>query len=342
MPEAFASFHIRSHERLIKFHDAGMTAARITSMRRPLALLVALLLAMLWLPALLNATAAHAATTVTVTPSNENCNGIVPTPGSENTEKKLVGGDLQPGGTAVFQITYPVSASDFGQTFTVTDCPVLGGDVHGAQALQFSFVPNNVSFTVQFTLVIPAGTPIGTSYCNYAKTTASPSASPSSNRKAGPACFTVGGNLLIEKHATGSTALLPGAHFSVSCPTAAPQDPIVESPVVVTGLVDGSSNPVAASYVTADGAWEAAGTADPGSIGIAGPSGTDCAVAETAAPPGYVLPATTPPRPPPPPVPRAPGAHTPPTPPGGGAPGGVSLALLPPPANNLVTGVRGG
>src|SRR4051812_9533369 len=271
----------------------GMTAARITSLRRPLALLVALLLAILWLPSLLSATSAHAATTVTVTPSNENCNGVLPTPGSENTRKHLVSGDLQPGGTAVFQITYPVSQDDFGQTFTVTDCPVLGGDVHSAQAFQFSFVPNNLFFTVQFALVIPADTPIGTSYCNYAKTTASPSASPSSNRKAGPACFTVGGNLLIEKHATGSTALLPGAHFSVSCPTAAPQDPIVESPVVITGLVDGSSNPVAASYVTADGAWEAAGTATPGSIGIAGPSGTDCAVTETAAPAGYVLPATT-------------------------------------------------
>src|SRR3954454_19083196 len=272
----------------------GMTAARITSLRRPLALLVALLLAILWLPSLLSATPAHAATTVTVTPSNENCNGILPTPGSENTEKKLIGGDLQPGGTAVFQITYPVSPDDFGQTFTVTDCPVLGGDVHGAQALQFSFVPNNVSFTVQFTLVIPAGTPIGTSYCNYAKTTASPSASPSSNRKAGPACFTVGGNLLIEKHATGNTTdLLAGAQFSVSCPTAAPEVPLKESPVVVTGLVDGSSNPVAAAYVTADKAWEAAGTANPGSIGIAGPSGTDCAVTEPAAPPVYVLPATT-------------------------------------------------
>src|SRR4051794_25149643 len=235
----------------------GMTAARITSLRRPLALLVALLLAMLWLPSLLKATPAHAATTVTVTPSNENCNGILPTPGSENTIKKLTGGDLQPGGTAEFQITYPVGPSDLGQTFTVTDCPVLGGDVHGAQAYQFSFVPNALFFTVQFTLVIPAGTPIGTSYCNYAKTTASPSASPSSNRKAGPACFTVGGNLLIEKHATGNTTdLLPGAQFSVSCPTAAPPQPplpLTESPVVVTGLVDGSSNPVDASYVTADG-----------------------------------------------------------------------------------------
>src|SRR3954449_11155723 len=112
MSEATSTFSVRSNDWAIKVHDARMTAARITSLRRPLALLVALLLAILWLPSLLSATSAHAATTVTVTPSNENCNGVLPTPGSENTEKKLVGGDLQPGGTAVFQITYPVSQTD--------------------------------------------------------------------------------------------------------------------------------------------------------------------------------------------------------------------------------------
>src|SRR5207248_3821592 len=75
-----------------------------------------------------------------------------------------------------------------------------------------------------------------------------------------------------------------------------PTDPITDPPVVVTGLVDTTvtpAAPVVATYVNADGAWEASGTADPGSIGIAGPSGTNCAVTETAAPAGYVLPATT-------------------------------------------------
>jgi len=267
-----------------------MTAAR-TSLRRPLSLTVALLLAMLWLPALLSATPAHA-DNVTPVATNANCNGVLPTPGSENTDKKLIGGDLIH--NAVYEITYPIDAADVGQTFNVIDCPVLGGDVNGAQAYEFSFVPNNTSFTAVFTIDIPAGTPIGTTDCNYAKTTASPSAPQASNRKAGPACFTVGGNLLINKRAAGNTTdLLAGAQFSVSCPTAAPTDPITELPVVVTGLVDGSSTAVVASYVSADGAWEASGTADPGSIGISGPSGTDCAVTETAAPPGYLLPDTT-------------------------------------------------
>jgi len=296
LPEAFPSFHIRSRERPIKIHDAGMTAARITSLRRPLALMVALLLAMLWLPSLLSATPAHAATTVSAVPIpvNANCNGILPTPGSENTDKVLIGGNLQPGGTAVYEITYPIDAADIGQDFTVLDCPVLGGDVGGAQAYEFTFVPNNVSFTVEFQLVIPAGTPIGTTYCNYAKTTASPSAPQQSNRKAQAHCFTVGGNLLIKKHATGDPDhLLAGAHFSINCPTAPPTKILTETPVIVTGLVDGVGSPVKATYVTADGAWEVAGIADPGSIGIAGPSGTDCAVTETAAPAGYVLPDTT-------------------------------------------------
>jgi uncharacterized repeat protein (TIGR01451 family) len=265
--------------------------------RRSLATLVSLLLVLLWVPAALTsspASAATGATTVTPVPVNENCNGVIPTPGSENTEKKLVGGTLQPGGTAIFEITYPIDAADVGQTFTVTDCPVLGSDVHNAQAYQFTFVPNNTSFTVEFTLIIPADTPIGTSYCNYAKTTASPSAPQASNRKAGPACFTVGGNLRIEKHATGNTTdLLAGAQFDVSCPTAAPTTPITESPVIITGLVDGNGDPVVATYDATSGAWEASGTANPGFIGISGPSGTVCTVTETAAPPGYELPDVT-------------------------------------------------
>src|SRR5947209_14553208 len=124
----------------------GMTAARTTSPRRPLALMVALLLAMLWLPALLSATPAHAATAaaattpIQATPVNVNCNGVITTPGSANTDKKLIGGDLIH--NAIYEITYPIDAADIGQTFTVDDCPVLGGDVHGAQAYEFSFVPN--------------------------------------------------------------------------------------------------------------------------------------------------------------------------------------------------------
>jgi uncharacterized repeat protein (TIGR01451 family) len=263
----------------------------IASVRRALAPFVALLLALMWVPALVTATPASA-DGIVLTKSNTNCQGVITTPGSENTDKKLVGGDLIH--EAIYQITYPIDPADIGQDFDVIDCPILGGDVNGAQAWQFSFVPNNTSFTVTFAVDIPAGTPIGTTDCNYAKTVASPSAPQASNRKAGPSCFTVGGNLLIEKHATGNTNdLLPGAEFSVSCPTAAPTVPITEVPVVVSGLVDGNHDAVTASYVTKDGAWEASGIADPGSIGIVGPSGTDCTVTETAPPAGYLLPATT-------------------------------------------------
>lgn len=265
-----------------------------TAIRRGVAPFVALLLAMVWLPAALTASPASASTNdpIQAVPVNGSCNGVLPTPGSENTDKKLIGGDLIH--NAIYEITYPIDPADIGQTFTVLDCPILGGDVNGAQVYQFSFVPNNTSFTAIFEINIPAGTPIGTTDCNYAKTTASPSAPQASNRKAGPACFTVGGNLLINKRATGNTTdLLAGAQFSVSCPTAAPTVPITALPVVVTGLVDGTDTAVVASYVAADGAWEASGTANPGSIGISGPSGTDCAVTETNPPPGYLLPSTT-------------------------------------------------
>jgi len=265
--------------------------------RRSLATLVSLLLVLLWVPSALSsspAVAASSAATVTPVPVNESCHGIEPPNGNGNTEKKLIGGTLEPGGTAIFEITYPIDPADEGQTFTVTDCPVLGSDIDHAQAYQFSFVPNNTSFTVEFTLVIPADTPLGTSYCNYAKTTGSPSDPQKSERKAGPACFTVGGNLRIEKHATGNTTdLLARAQFSVSCPTAAPTTPLTESPVIVTGLVDANGDPVVATYDTTHSAWVAVGTANPGFIGISGPSGTVCTVTETSPPPGYDLPATT-------------------------------------------------
>jgi len=296
---------VQETEHPMRFHATHASASPIASSghtvregaRRSLATLVSLLLVLLWLPAALASSPAQAATgatTVTPVPVNGSCNGILPPNGNGNTEKKLIGGTLQPGGTAIFEITYPIDPADVGKTFTVLDCPVLGSDVAKAQVYQFSFVPNNTSFTVEFTLVIPVGTPLGTSYCNYAKTTGSPSDPQKSFRKAGPACFTVGGNLRIEKHATGNTTvLLAGAHFSLSCPTVAPSTPVTASPVIITGLVDANGDPVVATYDTAMHAWVAEGTADPGFIGVSGPSGTVCTVTETAAPPGYEMPATT-------------------------------------------------
>ena len=226
---------------------------------------------------------AYGAAAVTPTPINGSCNGILPTPGSENTLKKVLSVDSN--GTPTYQISYPLDPADIGKTFTVNDCPIIGGDVKNAQLYQFSFVPNNANFEVTFSIPVPAGTPSGTSVCNYAKTTGPPSSSQSSNRKAGPACFTVGGNLRIEKHETGSNSLLAGAQFSVACPS--PTTTVPE--VAVNGLVNAGGNPVSASYNNGTHQYEVSGFANPGFIAIWGPSGLSCTVTETAAPPGHVL-----------------------------------------------------
>ena len=87
------------------------------------------------------------------------CNGVRPTPGSENTNKRLIGGSLTPGGTATFEISFPVDPSDVGGDFAITDCVFIDGTA----ILKYSvaFVPNNENFILTFTLTIPAGTPIG-------------------------------------------------------------------------------------------------------------------------------------------------------------------------------------
>jgi len=136
---------------------------------------------------------------VTLEDGTNGCQGVLPTPGSENTNKRLVSGSLVPGGSATFEISYPVTADDVSgrTTFVITDCVFIDGNA--ALKYSVSFVPNTENFVLTFTLQIPAGTPIGAEYCNYAKTTAAPSASPASNRKAGPACFVVGGNISVLK-----------------------------------------------------------------------------------------------------------------------------------------------
>jgi hypothetical protein len=211
------------------------------------------------------------------------CNGVVATPGSENTTKRLVSGDLEPGGTVTFQIGYPVSADDVAgrTTFVITDCVFIGDKA--IAKYEVSFVPNTENFLLTYQLVIPADAPIGAQYCNYAKTTAAPSDSQASNRKANPACFFIGGDLRIIKVAIGDNTLTPlaGASFTVACATASGGETI--PPVVISGL-DGSTT-------FSSGSYRASGTAATGIIGIAGPEGTVCTVTETAAPPGYDLPA---------------------------------------------------
>ncbi|HEV2686442.1 MAG TPA: hypothetical protein VGW79_07365, partial [Actinomycetota bacterium] len=136
------------------------------------------------------------------------CNGIIPTPSSGNTTKTLT--NITFNGTnwsATYNIHYPLDPADVGQTFVISDCLLLGQgpDLKTYTVIDsgsFTEVPNNVDYNFPFTATIPASAQIGDRVCNVAKTTSSPSASPSSNRKAGPACFLIGGDARVEKHST--------------------------------------------------------------------------------------------------------------------------------------------
>ena len=130
----------------------------------------------------------HGGTHITLEPDTNGCNGVLPST-SGNTDMTLVGGSLQPGGTAIFQITYPVNAASVGKEFTILDCAFI----NGVAALRYTveFVPSNQSFVLSLTLAIPTNAPVGGQYCNYIKTTGAPTAAQGSQRKAGPACFTI-------------------------------------------------------------------------------------------------------------------------------------------------------
>jgi hypothetical protein len=203
------------------------------------------------------------------------CNGVRPTPGSENTNKRLIGGSLVPGGTATFEISFPVDASDVGGDFAITDCVFIGGDA--ALKYTVSFVPNNENFILTFTLHIPAGTPIGAEYCNYAKTTQSPSTSQASNRKAGPACFIVGGNIAVLKTDEAGHPLA-GAEFHIDCTL-----PTTTATLPDT-IINGDSIAPVNGHVITD-----VTTGANGRIAIQAPEGTSCVITETKAPDGYDL-----------------------------------------------------
>lgn len=231
------------------------------------------------------ATAAAGDPVVTLENDINGCNGVRPTEGgSENTTKRLdpdFPSDFNPGGTVGFIIDYPVTATDVSgrTTFVITDC-VFVDDVAVAK-YSVSFVPNTEEFVLRFAVPIAPGTLLGAQFCNYAKTTAAPSDSPASNRKAGPACFTVGGALRIEKRSGSVTGpVLGGASFNVVCSPA-----VAVPPTVITGLST-------TSHSNADGTVSASGVSAVGSIAINGPSGTPCTVTETAAPEGYQVDST--------------------------------------------------
>jgi hypothetical protein len=132
--------------------------------------------------------ATHGGTHATLQPDTKGCTGVLPSTDG-NTDMRVAGGTLQPGGTAVFEITYPLNASSVGKQFTITACAFIN-DVAALKYL-VSFVPSNQAFVLQMTFAIPENAPVGGLYCNYAKTTRSPTAAQASQRKAGPACFII-------------------------------------------------------------------------------------------------------------------------------------------------------
>ena len=132
--------------------------------------------------------ATHGGTHVTLEPNTQGCNGVLPS-ADGNTDMRLVGGTLYPGGTAIFEITYPVNAASVGKQFTILDCAFIN-DV-ATLRYTVTFVPSNQSFVLSLTPAVPTNAPVGGMYCNYVKTTGSPTAAQGSQRKAGPACFII-------------------------------------------------------------------------------------------------------------------------------------------------------
>ena len=130
----------------------------------------------------------HGGPHITLQQGTNGCTGVLPS-NDGNTDMRLVGGSMYPGGTAIFEITYPVNAANVGKEFTILDCAYI----NDVAALKYivSFVPSNQSFVLSLTLAVPADAPVGGQYCNYVKTTGSPTASQGSQRKAGPACFII-------------------------------------------------------------------------------------------------------------------------------------------------------
>jgi hypothetical protein len=237
-----------------------------------------------------------ATATVTLEDGIAGCQGVVDTPGSENTTKELVGGTLEPGGTALFRFTFPAEAQgNPGQEeWRITDCVFLNDEPF--QKYDVTALENDVSpVVIEFLLTIPANTPVGAEYCNYGKTTQTPSDEQGSNRKAGPACFIVGGALRIEKD-DASGAPLAGATFTVTCNwpdvnagTFLP-DTILSAPTNGTITPPGGVSTVTINSVDDGSFTRIVVTGNLGVITVNGPVDTECTFTETAAPPGYIAP----------------------------------------------------
>ena len=66
---------------------------------------------------------------------------------------RVIGGSMTPGGTAIFEISYPVTASSVGKQFTILDCAFIN-DVATLKYI-VSFVPSNQSFELRIPSAYP-------------------------------------------------------------------------------------------------------------------------------------------------------------------------------------------
>lgn len=172
------------------------------------ATIAALVASMLAVPVL-------AAPEVELQPSTNGCTGVLPS-NDGNTDMRVVGGTLYPGGTAIFEITYPLNASSVGKEFTILDCAYIN-DVAELKYI-VSFVPSNQAYVLRIALAVPDDAPVGGLYCNYVKTTGSPTSAQASQRKAGPACF-------IIRPPPGTLSVPPGPGAPPPPSTSSPGDP---------------------------------------------------------------------------------------------------------------------
>jgi hypothetical protein len=163
--------------------DAAMHPAPLA--RRLVPSVIAAIAVTMWAMPVL---ADHGAPHIVLESGTGGCTGVLPS-NDGNTDMRVVGGTLWPGGTAIFEITYPVNAANVGKEFTILDCAYIN-DVAELK-YTVSFVPSNQSYVLQIALAVPVDAPVGGMYCNYVKTTGSPTASQASQRKAGPACFVI-------------------------------------------------------------------------------------------------------------------------------------------------------
>ena len=163
----------------------------------------------------LPASADHGAPHVELQAGTNGCTGVLPS-NDGNTDMRVVGGTMWPGGTAIFEISYPLNAASVGKEFTILDCAYI----KEVAELKYivSFVPSNQAYVLRIALAVPDDAPVGGLYCNYVKTTGSPTSAQSSQRKAGPACFVIRPRPTPSTTPTGSGSTPPSSPPSSSPP----------------------------------------------------------------------------------------------------------------------------